>query len=361
MKNKPRPSIEALFRQLTATLEKSGFPEPVKHKVPLGLSRCVREFQERPENRGKRCIKRAPMRRVRKTMKHLTQSVRHAYAHNDPNVRTKAKELVRSIQCQSFEETERRARDFNGLLRKAGRRLNEQKRKKARRRIKIGNLDLVQQNSVEQLKRTGRILGLCVARGDSFGREYHARLRSGESEFFRVHRNGKPIGLIEIDNETLNNETRRVRKASGYRNKTLKLKPKKMSRILRALNATADDIEAFVRVGAVSFVLDSNPKDMAPIQVGDHDYSFWFDPQGKGIAVQKRRTVDAMGKRKGSPKWSVFERVDPARRTRLGEWREACWHRDAMDIGELVDLLIRSPELAKRIREAFHGRPSLPM
>ena len=142
-----------------------------------------------------------------------------------------------------------------------------------------------------------------------------------------------------------------------------------MGRILRALNATADDIEAFVRVGAVSFVPDSNPKDMAPIQIGGHDYSFWLDPQGKRIVVQKRRAVDAMGKRKGSPKWSLFERVDPARRmrrrqrrlrrpeTRLGEWREACWHSDAMGIGEFVDLLIRSPELVQRIAKRSMAAP----
>ena len=327
------------------------------------LSRRVREFREHPENRGTRCIKRAPMRRVRKTLKHITHAVHHAYVHEDANVRTKAKELVRSLQCQSFEETEERARNFNGLLREVGRRRNEQQRKRARRRIEIGNLNLVQLNSVEQLKRVGRKLSLCVAHRDDLGREYHARLRSEESEFYRVERNGTAIGLIEIDQET-----RRVLETAGRRNKTLKLKRKVACEMLRVLEAQANNIDTFTRVGAFNFVLDSSPNDVTPLQVDGYDYRFWFDPDGKRIAIQKRRAVDAIGKHEGSAKWSLFERGDQERRmrrrlrrrrrseNRSEEWCEVCWHRGAMAAGELVDLLIRSPELAESIREAFYGQ-----
>ena len=206
------------------------------------------------------------MRRVRKTLKHITHAVRHAHrddGHEDANVRIEAKELVRSLQYHSFEKTEARARKFNGLLREVGRRRNEQQRKRARRRIKIGNLNLIQLSSSEQLKTTGRTLGLCVAHRNSFGREYHARLKNRESDFYRVELKGTAIGLIEIDNET-----RQVRETKGHCNKILKLKPKKARRVLEALNATADNIETFVRVGAVSFVLDSIPEGVNSIRVG---------------------------------------------------------------------------------------------
>ena len=57
------------------------------------------------------------MRRVRKTLKHITHAVRHAHkpkdgGHEDANVRTEAKELVRSAQYHSLEKTEARAREF---------------------------------------------------------------------------------------------------------------------------------------------------------------------------------------------------------------------------------------------------------
>ncbi len=55
------------------------------------------------------------MRRVRKTLKHITHAVRHAHrddGHEDANVRTEAKELVRSAQYYSLEKTEARAREF---------------------------------------------------------------------------------------------------------------------------------------------------------------------------------------------------------------------------------------------------------
>ena len=55
------------------------------------------------------------MRRVSKTLKHITHAVRHAHrddGHEDANVRTEAKELVRSAQYHSLEKTEARAREF---------------------------------------------------------------------------------------------------------------------------------------------------------------------------------------------------------------------------------------------------------
>ena len=67
----------------------------------------------------------------------LAHAVRHAHEHWDSNVCTKARELVRSIRCESFEETERRASKFNGLLRKVGHRLKEQQLKNARSRISV--------------------------------------------------------------------------------------------------------------------------------------------------------------------------------------------------------------------------------
>ena len=172
----------------------------------------------------------------------------------------------------------------------------------------------------------------------------------------------KLIGLVEIDKET-----RRIVEVAGRRNKILKLKRKVACEMLCVLEATANDIDTFTRVGAFSFVLDSSPKNVDPLQVDGYEYRFWFDPDGERIAIHKRRAVDALGNRKGSPKWSLFEwgvqerrmrrRFRSRRRTenRSAEWREVSWHRGAMSAGELLHLAVRSPEIAERIREAFYG------
>ena len=377
MKRRPTLSIRALLRQFEADLDPSNFPEEVKNRAPGRLKQYIQEFRERPENRGRKRVKRDPMRRIRKTATHLIHALRHARdpkpkdgGHEDANVRARARELVRSLQHLSwFEEIEGKASNFNGLLRKVGHRRKENERKRTRSQFEIGQFRVVELNSVDQLRAAGRTLGLCVARRDDVGRKYHSRLRKKASAFYRVERRTnrkreakKLIGLIEIDRET-----RHVRETAGRRNKTLKLKRKVACEVLRVLEATPNDIDTFTRVGAFSFILDESPRDLTPIQVYGHEYRFWFDSGGKQIAVQKRRALDAIGKRRGSTKWSLFVRDDQEPRvhrrrgrhrrpvTRSGEWHEVSWHPGAMTTGELVDLLIRSPEIAERIRGAFQG------
>ena len=59
---------------------------------------------------------------------------------------------MRSTLCESFEVIERRAGKFNGLLRKVGHRLKEQQLKDVRSRIDVGNYEIVEVNSVGQLR-----------------------------------------------------------------------------------------------------------------------------------------------------------------------------------------------------------------
>ena len=171
----------APLQKFNDALEGSDFPGFMKDETPSSLKRRIREFRACPENRGSRRVKREPMRRVRKTLRHLAHAVRHAHEHVDSNVCTKARELVRSIRCESFEAIERRASKFNGLLRRVGHRLKEQQFKDARSRINAGDHEIVELNSVEQLVSEGRKLGLCVGHKDELGREYHRRLRREEN------------------------------------------------------------------------------------------------------------------------------------------------------------------------------------
>ena len=141
----------------------------------------------------------------------------------------------------------------------------------------------------------------------------------------------------------------------------LKLKRRAACCILRTLDVTADDIDTFARVGAFSFIRDSRPKDIAPIEFDGREYRVWLNHYAKQIAIEERR-MDSRKRR-----WSLFVRGDQELRAhrrrrrhrrpvpRSGEWREVSWHPGAMTTGEILDLLIRSPEIAERIRGAFYG------
>ena len=224
-------------------------------------------------------------------------------------------------------------------------------------RISIGNYEIVEANSVKQLMSEGRKLSLCVAHRDELGCDYHRRLRSKESEFWTIRRKGMPKGLLEI-----NKETRCVEEAAGCRNGMLKLKRKKACDVLRSLNVTADNIDTFSRVGAFSAILDSRPKDTAPIEFDGYEYRIWLEPVTKQIVIEERPSASACDERKGPRRWSLFERYEPflhPRRRRRGrrsiprspEWRKGCSHPHAMSIGEFTDLLLRCPEISERIRE----------
>ena len=363
MNRQAKPSIDSLLRSFKHVLDASDFPDAVKDNAPLGLKRRVGEFLDRRENRGGRRVKREPMRRARKTLKHVTHAVGHAGLHEDSNIQTRAKALVRSLQHRSFDEIEQQASKFNGLLRKAGQRRNERRRKKARRRYKVAGVTILGLNSVPQLKTTGKNLALCVAHGDELGRDHHDRLRSNASEFWRVERRGTATGLIEIDCES-----RRVVEAAGRGNRMLKLKRKEARGILRILNATADDIDTFSRVGAFCTILDSRPKDVTPIAFDGREFRIWPDRDSRQVVIEMRRPASADGSRKALRRWSLFRREEPEHRRRLRirrgrrmrrleshfpEWCEGCCHPGAISTGEFTDLVLRSPEIAGRVREVL--------
>ena len=99
--------------------------------------------------------------------------MRHAYEHEDANIRTKAKALVRSIQALTFDELDQRASRFVGLLRRAGHRRKERRLLVSRPTSWIGDLEVAELVSVDQLRSAGRELGLCVAHANDTGRVYH--------------------------------------------------------------------------------------------------------------------------------------------------------------------------------------------
>ena len=358
-------SIEETLRQFERELAGSRFPAGVKRRTPGCLRRSVRVFRELSTNQDGRGLKRAVKQRICCVVDYLRGAVRHAYEHEDANVRTAAKALVRSSQVLTFDKLDQRASRFVGLLRRAGHRRKELRLLVSRPTIWIGDLEVAELVSVDQLRSAGRELELCVAHANDTGRVYHDALRSGESKFYRLAREERAIGLIEVEVDEMH-----IAEAQGPDGCALPLSRSLALDLLRQLETTADDVEAFSRVGALSVFLDGTPK-VPAISFAGCTYRVWTFPDAKSIAVSKTR-----GTRSRS--WSLFERRDPkvrgGRRRRLGRprrassrrgtvprsleprplgtWVDCCYHDDAMCVGEFTDLLIRCPEVARIVGEA---------
>lgn len=360
-------SIEEALRQCERELAGSRFPPGVKRRTPGCLRRSIRVFRELSTNQDGRGLKHAVKRRICRAVDRLRCAVRHAYEHEDANIRTKAKALVRSIQALTFDELDQRASRFVGLLRRAGHRRKERRLLVSRPTSWIGDLEVAELVSVDQLRSAGRELGLCVAHANDTGRVYHDALRSGESKFYRLAKEGRAIGLVEVDVDEMH-----VADAQGSDGCALPLSRKLALDLLRQLEITADDVDAFSRVGAFSVFLDGTPK-IPAISFAGCTYRVWTFPDAKRIAVSKTRGT------RSTVSWSLFERRDPklrgGRRRRLGRprpassrrdvvsrtleprplgtWVECCYHDDAMCVGEFTDLLIRCPDVARIVGEAI--------
>lgn len=352
-------TIEEALEQFERALAGSSFHLRVKRTVPFRLRRSVRLFCELPANRGGRGLRHAVKVRICRILDYLRWAVGHADDHEDANVRTSARQLVRSILPLPFDQLDRRASKFVGLLRRVGHRRRERRLLVARPTFWIGDLEVAELVSSDQLTSVGRELELCVAHPNGDGRTYHDALREGDSKFYRLAKEGRAIGLIDVDVDEM-----RIDEAQGPEGDELRLQRKTAFDLLRRTETTADDVDAFARVGAFGVFLDGTPR-VPAISGAGCLYRVWVFPDKKRIAVAKTSAKSA------KVSWSLFRRQDPRmprrrRRTRgrprgapvsrtlqrpsLGTWIECCYHDDAMCVGEFLDLLIRCPEIARMVR-----------
>lgn len=220
---------------------------------------------------------------------------------------------------------------------------------------------VVELTTSDQLASTGRELGVCVAhkRGGA-GRGYHVALRQGDSYFYRLEsgRSKAARALIEVDGDT-----DKVVETASTENDDLELPSRRVALdILRKMDATADEIEAFSEVGAFAVFLDGVPK-RSWIRVGDSKYKVWCFPERGRVVLKKKH---------GS--WSLFScprhrsggrrpARRPATRIRrsgtLGDWKRVSSHRGSLDVGDLLGLALRSDEFAAALRAALPRRKSV--
>ena len=317
-----------LLKQVQAALQGAGLePLPCKQAAEK-LPALIAQFESRPENRdasGRRVLNK-PRERVRRTLKQLARA---AAACADPGpVGQNAHKLLRGIRTfPEFEALEKKASTFIGTQNSLVRRRNERKKREGEPVIPLdSSLALRRIDTVEHLKTIGKKLKLCVARH----RRYHWDLRDRSLVFWSIQRDGEEIGLLSInpDNE--------VDQCNGFDHEPLGLNRAIMLKILRELNVTADDQEAFSSVGALSLFLkhpakhpEADPDAEADFQ--GSSYQAWGKNGQLAICQDQRH-------------WVLFRYC-----SEFGGWEDIS--REDVTLGQFANLIAHCPEIAKLVRE----------
>ncbi len=314
------------------------FPDEVRQLAPAALGDCLAQHFKAPGNRDARGTRSSVKQDAGRTVGHLVGAIRSAGVHPDSNVRTRAKKLVRSVQRLEFSELAVRSSRFRGYVNKVGRSREERKRRARRKTIQIDDcLGLTELNSSDQLQAAGRALGLCTARRDGFGRPCFEELRDGSTSFYRLDGDSGPVGLLSMDVDS-----RRIQEASGPDNCDLAIRGKTARRILQKLNASADDVEAFSKVGAFSEFRERMPR-TDPLVHGEQQHWVWC------FTTERLQTLILCRWDGRRATWSRFER----QYGRGNAWVEGCHHDGAMTQGLLLELLIECPAVYTAIRDGF--------
>jgi len=375
------------FQKFEGVLEASGvFDRDWLDETLKRLWQKIEKHCANPENRDRRGVRHTELQGVRRMLRQLAHASRHAEGHENSQVRSSAKSLLWSIQSLSFRQIQRRASKHDGLVRKVGHRRIEAALLSKRPRLEAGGLGLVRLTSVDQLRSAGKELQNCVAAQ----RVYHDELRQGESEFWALEDEGENlVGLIEIEVET-----RQIAQCGGREGGELSLQREQALQVLRALDATGDNVETFSRVGAfrvfstassfsdwkkphLRFESERSVRDGKNLYT---KYGLWLFPeQDKFVIGMRRQCIDSESDEvtvEGPPCWSLFsyqkplppdgERRSSRRRRRrarrqdgewvsrdLGGWEQDCLHEGAMAEGQLLEFLLRYPEICSTIHEEF--------
>lgn len=318
-----------LLKQVQAALQGSGLePLPCKQAAEK-LPALIAQFESRPENRdtsGRRVLNK-PRERVRRTLKQLARA---AAACADPSpVGQNAHKLLRGIRTfPEFEALEKKASAFIGTQNSLVRRRNERKKREREPVIPLdSSLALRRIDTVEHLKTIGKKLKLCVAHH----RRYHQDLRDRNLVFWSIQRDGEEIGLLSI-----NPDDNEVEQCNGFDHKPLGLNRAIMLKILRELNVTADDQEAFSSVGALSLFLEH------PAKHPEADPDAEADFQGSSYQAWGKNGRLAICR--DQRHWILFRYC-----SKFGEWEDI--FREGMTLGQFANLIAHCPEIAKLVRE----------
>ena len=344
---------------------------PQAPAMPKRLVRSVDEFGDRPENRDRRGLKVTARKTVVRTLRHIMSAVRRSSGKGD--LAFKARRLLKSLaHIHDFDQTIELARHHAGDAQKAARRaanetaVCEAEEHAVGRVPRAGDIRLCRVVTVKGLQKLGRKLQLCVAHADEIGRRYHNELKKPDKhEFWSLCTAAGPFALLSV---SIDEGTRRVAEFDGYdgecpfvsdqNGRKRRLSGALLRNVLRRLKADASDVEHFTHVGAFGCLLPlQNRAKYRDVIAGGRNFRVWrFDDE---VIVASSRKCPSGTMPGRSAVWSRFVRCEQrrlhrrrgrrARVRRQTEWEQGAWHNEAMELGQFLELLVRSPEL----RDAF--------
>lgn len=225
------------------------------------------EFCQRDENRDGRGTRQQVVGTICTLIRQLKMAQRWSASHPDPAIQTLARKLLRAIRNQRIEALMSRASEFEGELKKAGRRANLSKKKGAARGFELSKgFCLRELTTTDCLVSIGKQLQLCVGDPKGLGEDYHDALKDGSSDFWALESKGQPIGLLEVDIETQS-----VTDLQGRNNRLPKGWNTSIAQeIMQTLDVSGNDCEAFQKVGAFDcFRKRRPPRPSLPTHLGE--------------------------------------------------------------------------------------------
>lgn len=317
--------LKQLMAQFQTALQGSGLHPLPREQAVECLPALIAQFENKPENRAGRRVRRLPRQRVCRTLRHLKRAA--AAGAQAGATGREAHKLLRAIRTfPDFETLEKRTKTFIGFQNRTSRRRNEREMRKRAPVIQLDKaLALHRVDTAGHLTTIGRMLKLCVAQRDH---GYQRSLRDGSLVFWSIQRNGEAIGLLSIDADT-----HKVEECDGPDHEPLGLDRAVMLQILRELNVTADHCAAFASVGAFSIFLEGTaqrPHAVAHFQ--DNLYQAWGRKGRVAISQDQRH-------------WSLFRW-----RSKSGEWVDVA-DNENITLGRMVDLAAHCPEIAELLRK----------
>ena len=334
-----KPTIGKLGSRLQGLDRYEGFADEVQ-----AFDRKCRGWLRQDNNRDGRGASAQAIGKAFKGCRQFEKAMR-ARSHDDPTIRREAHKAVRGVLHRGFPEILGRLSTLWGQVSKADRRLAETRRQAgARIRVLDSRFELRELRSLTSLQEVGRAMGNCVE-NRGMARSY---LQGEDAEMWAVicQRTQRPLYLARVDSSA----GREVTEFEGGGGETPELERPFARKLLRALEAQGDDLEAFAGAGAFSSCLDALPE-VEAIEADGGLHRVWIVGDGKEIVMASRWPNEERWS------WSRFMRRRGRRRSlrrRRGGDSGAlsagpC---NRLSEGALLAMVLRYPALAEKLRAA---------
>lgn len=359
-----RVSEHSRIQSLLESIELNWRPIGQVAVMPKRFIESIDRYGQQDENRDGRGTKHEIIQEVRRTLKHLQKALKRV-GSTDRAIAQLARRLLKSLQhANDFGETVVNASKFAGEVQKLG--IRNAKKRVVCDPIEYecgeipgaGKFVLRRICSVNELIKVGRKLSLCVAKSDYIGRYHHARLKNRETEYWALDLESEPIGLLNVEEDEDGRVIEEFQGAHGDEPDAIakdgeSILPWRalLRNMLSSLNADPQNLECFTSVGLFqSLATRSAQESYQSVVIGGQYYRVWRFEDEVITAAFKGRTRDlSYGQ---DVKWSRFVR-EPKSEGMFGrrksntefEWELKGSHAGSLDVGDLLDLLVRSRDL----------------